>query len=402
MNLKLDPPSGFSDSYLDIEFVATFDKAPKSILTLYNETFKQQLDIIGVTSGYILEGNTAVVIDSHQLRGHFNIFNHDKMNERFRSYASVTIRCKVEHFDEDNNSTEIEEESLIFYNESHSLDAEITPFDLIVHDRTIDFSKNEPLKIDIISGLEKSYVLCIRSADGRSQCNFEVSAQTGRTTIHIPAAFMFYDLEFLTHRKKKFDIYYVRHQGATFSRLANRKYIKIDNTELTFKGANIGLQPQNRKDPIGRAYSNKFVLSDRYLVLCPREYSGFAAKSEFGSGKLMDLTMLVYEGQHMDNLSKEIKQFSSTDDSADKIAQTNRIIQQRKLTAARKIRPQIPDGQIRLMQGISGIYESIAVRTKTGSTSPFSKSAQSVESFTASPKTGKQGCLPCSRKRNNA
>ena len=399
MNLKLDPPSGFSDSYLDIEFVATFEKSPKSIFTLYNDTFDQQLDIIGVASGYILEGNTAIVKNTYQLRGHFNIFNHDKMNERFRSYANVTIRCSIEHFDEDDNSTGTEEESLIFYNESHSLDAEITPFDLIIHDRAIDLRNNKPLKIDVISGLPNPYVLCVRSADGRSQCHFEISAKIGRTTIEIPAAFLIYDLDLSNHRKKKFDMYYVRHQGATFSRLANRKYIKIDNTSLSFIG-DICLSPQTRKDPMGRTYSEKFILSDRYLVLCPREYSGFSKKSEFGPGKLMDLTMLVHEGQHMENLSKEIKQFAATDDSSDKIAKTNKLIQRRK-QAVRKIRPRISDGQIRMMQGISGVYESMSVRSKK--IPPPGPSAKRVTSFTASsPTTGKKGCLPCSRKRNNA
>jgi len=161
MQLKLDPPSGFSDSYLDIEFVVTFDKAPKSIVTIYNDTLDQQLDIIGVTSGYILEENKAVVKDSSELRGHFNIFNHDKMNERFRTYTSITVRCKIEHFDKNNQPTRSEEDKLVFYNESHSLDAEIAPFDLVIHDRTIDLENNKPLKIDIISGLAKPYVLSI-------------------------------------------------------------------------------------------------------------------------------------------------------------------------------------------------------------------------------------------------
>ncbi len=397
MNLKLDPPSGFSDSYLDIEFIAKFNKAPKSIFTLYNDTFDQQLDIIGVGSGYILEGNTAVVKNSHQLRGHFNIFNHDKMNEKFRSYASVSIRCKVEHFNEDNHLTGVEEESLIFYNESHSLDSEIIPFDLIMHNKTINLDDNEPLKIDLISGIPKYYVLCIRSADKKSQCHFEISAKKGRTTINIPASFITHDLELSSHRKKKFDIYYVLYQGATFSRLANRKYIKIDNTDLDFLG-DIGIKPQVRKDPAGRTYSNKFILSDRYLVLCPREYSGFSGKSEFGPGKLMDLTMLVYEGQHMENLSKELKQFSSTNDSSDKISKTKKLIAQRKHVTARKIRPKIPNGQIQLMQGVSGVYEAILSRTKT-----TTSLADKITSFTTAPQTsGKQGCLPCSRKINNA
>ncbi|MHA2279306.1 MAG: hypothetical protein ACXAC5_00235 [Promethearchaeota archaeon] len=397
MYLKLDPSSGFADSYFDIEFVVTFERTAKSVVTLYNDTSQEHLDIVGVSLGYIQEGNQAVIKGENQLRGHFNIFNDDKMNKKFALYSSVNIRCQVNHFNEDDESIGTEEETLIFYNESHSLDAEIIPFDLVVYDRVIDVENNEPLKIDIISGLPKKYELCIQSADFKSSCHIEISALKGRTTIEIPAALLAYDLELHTHGRKEFYIYYVKFQGTNLSRLANRKYYRIENTELTFtykKG--LSLKPQSRLDPAGRLFSRKFVVSDRYLVLCPREYSGFARKSEFSPEKLMDLTMLVHEGQHMENLAKEMQQFAA-DDSAKKIEQTQKKVQR---TRQQRIRPRISTNQIQLMRSVSGAYETVLNRPeKTPTEAPQSRK---VAAFSTSGPKEKKGCLPCTRKRRNA
>jgi hypothetical protein len=375
--------------------LVTFEKAAKSIITLHNDTSEEHLDIVGVSLGHIRNGDQAIVKDENQLRGHFNIFNDDKMNKKFALYGSVNIRCKVDHFNENDEPTTTEEKTLVFYNESHSLDAEVIPFDLIVHDRSINLENDEPLKIDIISGLPKKYELCIRSADSKSSCDIEVSAFKGRTTVVIPAPLLIYDLELKSNARKKFHIYYVKFQGTNLSRLANRKYYRIENTELSFtykKG--LHLKPQSRRDPAGRLFSNKFVLSDRYLVLCPREYSGFARKSEFSPEKLMDLTMLVHEGQHMENLAKEIQQFS-TDDSTKKIEQTQQQVQQ---TRQQRIRPRISTNQIQLMRSVSGAYETVLGQPKK--TAPKESQSQKVAAFSASAPKTKQGCLPCARKRN--
>lgn len=395
MNFKLDPPSGLADSYFDIEFIATFTKSPKSVITLHNDTSDEHLNIIGVALGYILDGKSAVVKDADQIRGHFNLFNNDKMNRKFNLHGNVKVRCKIEHFDEDDNSTGAEEESLVFYNEGHSLDADVIPFEILIHNKSVDLENNEPLKIDIISELPKSYVISIKSPSDKYRCNFEIAATVGRTSIEIPAAMLSYDLDLKSHRQKKFDIYYVKYQGTTLSRMANSKFYKIENTELTFKyDKSTGLQPQSRIDPCGREYPKSFILSDRYLVLCPREYSGFAKKSEYGPEKIMDLTMLVHEGQHMENLAKEMQQFSAGSDDSGKIDKTQKTIQNTKHANARKIRPRIPSDQIQLMQGVSGAYESIISRKNQRA------DRHKIQTMTAAPSPQpKKPCAPCSRKK---
>lgn len=404
MDLKLDPPSGFADSYFDIEFLATFTKAPKSVITFHNDTSDEHLDIVGVAMGYILHGNSAVVKDMEHIQGHFNLFNNDKMNKKFNLYGSVKIRCKVEHFDENDKPMGEEEENLIFYNESLSLDAEIIPFDIVIHNNEIELGSNDPLKIDIISGLPKSYTISIKSADDQHQCELEISAIMGRTTIEIPAALLAYDLDLKSHGHKKFYIYYAKYQGTNLSRLANKTLHKIDNTQLSFSKQSIGLQPQARIDPCGRVLSNNFIVSDRYLVLCPREYSGFAPKSEFSPEKFMDLTMLTHEAQHMENLENEIRAISKSDEF-DKINKTQKAIQQARHTHPRKIRPKINSDQIQLMRSISGAYESIISRpVKNGHLKQVKaqqpKNPQAVAFSTAS--QPKKPCAPCARKKNNA
>ncbi len=114
MEFNLNPPSGYADSYLDIAFTTKFDKSDKVKLRLFNDTTSEQLDILGVTSGYISNGNEAICRDCSGISGHINIFNNDKMNRKFRTHNSVIIRCELECQKDDQTSTI--KESVTFYN----------------------------------------------------------------------------------------------------------------------------------------------------------------------------------------------------------------------------------------------------------------------------------------------
>lgn len=406
MNFILDPPSGYADSYLDVEFSANVKPHPKTIMRLFNEISNEQLDILGVSIGYILNGNEVVFKNHANITGHINIFNNDKMNKKFTTYRSVPIRCIAEHYDEDGNSVGSEEDTLLFYNEMYSLDAGIIPFDLIIHNASINIDEHEPLVIDIISGKKRKYELCVASPDQSIRCPIEILARAGKTTVEVPAAMLFYDLDLATNFRKSFKFFYVKHQGTTFSRLANRQYLPIQNSEMDFRSSGkLQAMPQDRLDPIRRDLSRQFVLSDRYLVFCPRESSGFAAKSEFNRQKLMDLTMLINEGQNMKAISRQVQQFAS--DETSKIDETQQAIRaSRQHATRRQIRPKIPSAQIQLMRSISKTYDNISSTGRVklrDEKQPSVSNRKAVRSFSSAPQKEqpkrKGGCAPCSRKR---
>lgn len=395
MNFSLDPSSGFADSYLDVEFSVVVPDHPKVVIHIHNETSGDQLQILGTSFGHILNGNNLILKNKISTTGHINIFNHDKMNKKFLAYRSVTLKCIAEFYDNKNQKIGEEEESVIFYNETHSLDADIIPFDLIIHNKTVNVTENEALSIDVISDIPRKYELCINSLDDKLRCHMEVTARAGKTTVSIPAEFLYYDLSLRDNKNKKFKFSYVKHQGTTISRVANRRYISIQDSEINFQiSGGMTPVPQCRRDPIGRLISEKFVISDRYLVMCPGEYSGFARKSEFGKEKLMDLTMMINEGQHMYALSRQIKQFEANNDAVN-INTTEKSLQLTK-QANQKQRPRILASQVRLMQSVSRVYDTISSKIKPPTLQP--KTAQSF-SVNKTVNQDKSGCTPCSRKR---
>ncbi len=395
MDFKLDPPSGYADSYFDVEFIVHLKASEKASIKFYNDTSEEHLEIIGTSNGYILNSNTLVVKNTSLARGHINIFNNDKMNKTFSRFPYVTIKCEIIYDD-----VVTESESVAFYNESQSIDAEVIPFDMIIHNPSINLLDNEPLLIDVISGSPRRYEFCIKSESGAKEALFEVSTKIGKTSLSIPSEILRYDLDIKPGNLNKFQIHYVKFQGSNFSRIANRKYIPIDNTELTFEiSGTVCPQPQNRQNPLGGRYSEDFMISDRYLVLCPKEYSGFSKKTEYSREKLMDLTLLLHEAQHMETLAKEIRQFATTGNEEGKIKNTEQAIQKSRIQQKATL-PRISVNQLQLMKSISGVYDTIStshakpdVQKRVLSSMTGSQTSQ----FQAVPK--KSGCLPCSRKR---
>ena len=392
MIFKLTPPSGYADSYLDIEFSVILDQHPKTEITLFNDTSKEQLNIIGISTGYI-SNNIIIVKSSKQVSGHINLFSDDKMNKKFKFYNSVNIRCHTDYYNEENTLVLSDDKTVIFYNESQSLDANIVPFDIIVRNNIIDFGKKETLIFDLISRNSRKYEICIKSQDESVSCTIEISSKLNKTTVEIPWELLYHDLNLKINKNKQFQMFYVCIKGTNLSRLANRQYVPLEACKVKFIVPEyLTLTPQSRKGPIGEL-SNKFIISDRYFVLCPKEYSGFAKKSEFAKEKLMDLTMLVNEGQHMESLSKQIKGFSDNKDVSQQIQNTQKIIQHnRNHNKMIPVRPKINNNQIQLLKSVSGIYENIAAK---------SKPQQQASIFSAASIKSKeqQKCAPCARKK---
>ncbi len=392
MNFTLDPSSGFADSYLDVEFSVLIPDCPKATIFIENETSGDKLQILGTSFGYILNGDSLVLKNQTSTTGHINIFNHDKMNKKFLAHHSVTLRCVAEFYDDKDQKIGEEEESVVFYNEAHSLDADIIPFDLVIHNRTVEITANEALVIDVISDVAKKYELCINSLDNRLRCNIEIMARAGKTTIAIPGEFLHYDLSLKENKKCGFS--YVKHQGTTMSRVVNKRYIPIQNSEIDFQvSGGLTPNPQHRQDPVGRPIGKKFVISDRYLVMCPREQSGFARKSEFGPEKLMDLTMMVNEGQDMYASSRRIQQFEANSVNINATEKSLQLAKQSKQTP----RPLILDSQVKLMRSVSRAYDTISSNMKP---QIQTKAVHPLVSTTAPASTKPKGeCAPCSRKR---
>ena len=228
----------------------------------------------------------------------------------------------------------------------------------------------------------------------------------GKTTISVPIEMICYDLDLYKNKRKKFQIYYVKYQGTTYSRVANRKYIPLPNADITFKlGSGLTPQPQKCNGPTNTCLDDRFMISDRYLVPCPKEHSGLTPKTMFGPPKLMDLTMLLYESQDMRKVSEEIQQFGM-DDSQEKIKETQKQLRIHQMSQ-KSPRSKISGHQLQLLSTHSGSYDKVsqqystnvihptATRTVKAAVSTFSHTDQNIKD---------PGCLPCARKRrlNNA
>lgn len=401
MELFLDPPSGLADSYFDVEFSVSFTEVyDQVVIRLFNEILHEQLDILGISTGYIQNGNEAISKKALEISGHINIFNNDKMNRMFKAYNYIGIRCEAEITH--NGKTFKKSKIVEFYNESKSLDTSIIPINLIVRNPKLNIEDNEALHCEIITTMQKKIELCVRSDDSSSECCIQVSCKNGITDIYIPSEFLHYDLNLKENRRKKYKFYYIKHQGTNFSRLGSRQYMLINNTELEFIiPEDITAQPQGRISPTGKLYTKDFVLSDRYLVLCPRQYSGFANKGTLGSRKALDIVMLLHESQHMRSLDQKIQQFAEGDKTKQKIRETSQMLQDERFRQSQPTRPHINPEQARLLVSVAGIYDQVSSSYKESMYKQPQPMAATFSQPTLPKYEKKGGCAPCSRKRLN-
>ena len=78
MRFSLNPPCGYSGTYLDIQFNVEFDQSDKAEIRLINKTSGDNLDILAVSKGYIRNEKIAIIDNSYAMDGYFNLFNKDK------------------------------------------------------------------------------------------------------------------------------------------------------------------------------------------------------------------------------------------------------------------------------------------------------------------------------------
>ena len=373
MKLTLDPPSGHSDSYLDVSFKVETDMSDKIEIQFFNITTNEPLEILSVTQGYIFEEYTVITKNTNVVEGFINIFNKDKMNEKLKDYIRVEIKCFIKIYKE---NTVIEEVSTIFfYNESQSLDANIIPFDLIIDNPNLDLENNVPLKMCIISDNDKKYELAIRSSDSRSMCTFDVFAKKGKNDIYLPSEIIWYDLQIVHNYNKKFQIYWAKFEGVNHMRFMNRKYVLIENTDITFNARTMKPKPQTRLGPTGVDLSQDFILSHRYFVHTWKDYSAFGEQKSSRDIR-SERAKLIYSVETMD-ISK--KKDTSKEVNILNLPPAQELADPRQRLILNAYRQAYSQKKV-ITRSDQSFYKSSAVKT------------QSLKK--------KKGCGGCSRKKN--
>ncbi len=306
INFKLDPPSGYADSYTDIRFIVNFDKADRSEIRLFNVTSNIELEIIGVNNGYIL-GETVAITDQDHIDGYINIFNRDKMNVGLRNLTSVDIKFEVTQGD---NKTE---GIVTFYNQSKSIDGGIIPFDLVVPDKNVDIENNKPVQFHIVSDTEKLYELCVRTEDGSASCTFEIYARKGTTSFFLPSEVLYFDLDLEKNHGRDFYVYWVKFEGVNYMKFMNRIHILIDDTKLSFNARKMTPKSQARKGPTGIDLSDDFALSFRYFVHTSRQFTSVHEMvSAYGPQQLLNITRFLHESQNLQAVSQSVQTFADS------------------------------------------------------------------------------------------
>ena len=372
MKLTLDPPSGHSGSYLDVAFKVETDMFDEINVQFFNLTTNEQLDILSISQGYIKEGYTAITKNANVVEGFINIFSKDKMNEKLKDYIRVEIECRINIF---RDSTVTEEQSKVFfYNESQSLDANIIPFDLEIDNPYLDLENNMPLRLHITANEDNKYEMAIRSSDGRNMCTFDAFVKKGRTDLHLPSEIIWHDLQIVHNRHKKFQVYWVKFEGVTYMRFMNRKYIPIENTDITFNTSVMKPKSQTRSGPTGVDLSQDFVISHRYFVHTWKDYSAF------GEQKVADprteRAKLMYAVETMD---------ISTKNTTQEVRETLPVVQE-----------SVDPRQRLVLNAYRKAYSQKKVIPRTDQS--FYKS--SVLSTAKPVDNKKKGCGGCARKKN--
>ncbi len=266
----LDPPSGYADSCLDIEFSVLTDRADTINIELFNETTSEQIEFLSVDKGFIYRSNVVTAKNTDRVSGYINLFNKDRMNKKLRGRAKVDIKCTVSTRRDDKN--EVEEAVTSFYNESQSLDASLVPFDLIIDNPNIDVKNNIPLSLHLVCDSEKKFELAVKSLNSDDLHTFEVVTKKGMSSFVIPSEMLWYDLNINNNKNNRFQIHWVKFEGIDYMNFMNRHYIPIEGAYITFNSNEMTPRPQTRKGPHGDL-SKDFVLSHRYFVHTWKEFS---------------------------------------------------------------------------------------------------------------------------------
>lgn len=307
MKFSLDPPSGHVNSYLDIKFKLEFENIENAEIEIFNKSNGEKLEILAISNGFIKNETTIVVNNTKTLEGYINIFNKDKLNILLKDKPSVDIEAVVSFIKKE--SVYKQNKIVTFYNESQSVDREIIPFDLNIHNKLISVENNEPLKITIMSNNYRKHELSIKdSIDASKFFTFDIMTKPGETTFEIPLPVLYYELNIEKFHWKNFDLYWSKFEGVDYMKVMNRKYIKIQDSTIKFSKGNFKPLPQKRMGPVSNLDKN-FVLSDRYFVHTFKEFSGFGSDT-LNIARLKRLNFVQNESQQMQNLSASLQRHS--------------------------------------------------------------------------------------------
>lgn len=390
MNLSLKPSSGYANSYFDIEFSIYFDTPLTGTITIFNKTTSQNLNILSVSTGTIIGENKINIVNCSTVTGFINLFNDDKMNTGLHPYKSINLEATFESKD-----TSIKSDTL-FYNQSQSIDSKIVPFDLVLENNTLDLSQHVPLVITLVSTVKSKYEICIKHSPlSKQNCTFEVLAKKGVTTVKIPAEILYWDLELWNNKKRNFQFYYVKFEGITFSRVANRVYNLMPNINVTLNVSQSMMpESQKRLTPNNVSLPDDLVLSDRYLVLSPKKYSAFGSKAGYQPDKLLNMSMFLHESQHIKMLENKmtVHAMSNKESSIDQIKQTHKTMKNERLQSnVKTIKPKLNNNKISLFTSLDQLKKPANIQK------PIQTESESkVSTFQSSVKTS---CVPCSRKK---
>lgn len=303
ISFLLDPPGGYANSYTDIKFKILTEKICDVLeAELWNND--AQLQIFAVINGVIQNEIVAVFKDTNKAEGYFNLFNDDKMNASIANLSEIVIECRCKLVI--NGEKHDHKQSVVFYNQSQSLDWNIAPFDIKVMSPIIDLQNRQPLKIQVHSDVEKRYELAVMSDHQKEKCVFEIVTKAGKLDIHLPSEILWSDLNLHKHIRPSYSLYWVKFEGVSYKKFMNRRYIPLSNTAIKFNGT-LSLGYQNRLGPTKSALPPEFVLSDRYFVHTWKSFSSLGAISDnFGSKRLNCFSRFFYEAQDLRNLDASV------------------------------------------------------------------------------------------------
>lgn len=406
ISFKLDPQSGHVDSYLDVKFSVQFETAERVEVRLFNDTINSSIDLLGISNGYIYNENIAVIKNGRSVDGYINIFNKDKLNSGLRDFVGVDIRCEVTRFDGE-NIISTENDTLTFYNHSQSLDGNIVPFDLVLVNPEVDLKRNIPLQMHIVCDREEKYELCVRSEDGHLECTFEVITKPGTITVSIPSEILWHDLGLQKKlRQKRLDVYWVKFEGISHLKFMNRKYIKIDNTQVTFNSQTMMPQSTTRLGPTGLELPTYFVLSHRYYVHTHKHWSEYGGYIDgYSRKKLINLTRFWHESQNMHLVDEKIIDLFANEKKI-KESPTREIRQamwnQRRSDAQEKAKA-IRSTSKEVLNPYATLYTRKTIETMSTDMAFISGPAPSTSTSTSTKKQSKgakSGGCGCSRKKH--
>lgn len=271
MLVEITPTSGVDNSYFDIKFAVHLNES-KSNFKLYflNKSNNTRLEMLATSSGYIDSNGIIFSPPCNKIEGFFNLFNDDKMNVELEQYFKIELECIIE------SDSGTEKSVVFFYNESFSSDKQILPFSITLKNNIIDLSSDEPLSFNITADGEKSIHLVIGTTIGNIAYDFFVYTTKGTLIINIPLEVLHHELSLYKTYDKKFQLYYMKKHGVSYTNIVNEKKIPLENTDITFVN-HLQLFAQTRFDPLGKELSYEhFLPSDRYFVPTPKDFTFYS------------------------------------------------------------------------------------------------------------------------------